>query len=67
MENLGHTARLMLSITWIFVIILSINAYAQPSNMFFLNIIVKDLCGRRITSIDDENATLVLTFTTPDG
>jgi hypothetical protein len=67
MENLGHTARLMLGITWIFVIILSINAYAQPSNMFFLNIIVKDLCGRRITSIDDENATLILTLTTPDG
>jgi hypothetical protein len=67
MENLGRTARLMLSITWIFVIILSINAYAQPSNMFFLNIIVKDLCGRRITSIDDENATLILTLTTPDG
>jgi hypothetical protein len=67
MENLGHTARLMLSITWIFVIILSINAYAQPSKMFFVNIIVEDLCGRRITSNDDENATLVLTFTTPDG
>jgi hypothetical protein len=67
MENLGHTARLMLGITWIFVIILSTYAYAQPSKMFFVNIVAKDLCGRRITSIDDENATLVLTFTTPDG
>ncbi|WP_288007735.1 carboxypeptidase-like regulatory domain-containing protein, partial [Thermofilum sp.] len=44
-----------------------IQLFNLTAKVYNVNIVVQDLCGRPLTSLDDRNASLIITYTTPDG